>query len=455
MPRKTNEVKYIDLFAGLGGIRLGLEQALAERGMTGRCVFTAEIKKSALVALNRNFPGENIKETNIRKVKSSSLRRFNILLGGFPCQAFSSAGKQMGLADTRGTLFFEVARILQDRLQDVDGFILENVEGLVTHDRENNTDKEGRTIQTIMNVLTNDLGYNAQYVVLNAADFGIPQKRKRVYIVGCKKKFGKIDLQFVPIQHVGVGLFLEKGLPCLDNDFSKSLLRKYKPQQLLGKSLKDKRGGANNIHSWDINHKGPVTNQEKQFLNILLKERRKRSWADIIGITWMDGMPLTADQIRTFYDVPNLQELLDDLVEKKYLTLEYPRQQKVQSDDRGHTYYTRIPDVTKPKGYNIVTGKLSFEISKILNPEVPCNTLVAMDMSTNGVVDGNGIRHLTLREGLRFFGYPEDYSLEDFESPKKIKEGYDLIGNSVCVPVIKAIANRLLDCIYPKGVVNE
>lgn len=448
MNKKSKEVRFVDLFAGLGGIRLGLEQALAEKGLTPKCVFTAEIKRAALVALNRNFPGENITETNIRKIKTSKIKKFSILLGGFPCQAFSSAGKQMGLADTRGTLFFEVARILQERLADVDGFILENVEGLVTHNRDNRNEKEGRTIRTIMNVLTKDLGFNAQYVILNAADFGIPQNRKRVYIVGCKKEYGQVNLNFCPQKHIGVGSSLEKGLPCLNNSFSQLLLKHYKPKQLLGKSLKDKRGGKNNIHSWDFDYKGAVTNQEKQFLNLLLKERRKRSWADIIGIKWMDGMPLTTEQIRTFYDVPNLQELLDDLTQKKYLTLEHPKQQYTRTDSEGHTYTERLYDNTKPKGYNIVTGKLSFEISKILHPQTPCNTLVAMDMSTNGVVDVDGIRHITLREGLRFFGYPDSYSLEDFESPKKIDEGYDLIGNTVCVPVIKAVALRLLDNLY-------
>lgn len=447
---KRTTIQFIDLFAGLGGIRLGLEQAAHDRGLNTKCIFTAEIKKAALVAYNRNFPGENVSATNICEVEPSKIGDFSILLGGFPCQAFSYAGKQMGLADTRGTLFFEVARILKHNIKNVDGFILENVEGLVTHDREDLSDKEGRTIRIIMNVLRNELGFNAQYAVLNAADFGIPQRRKRVYIVGCKKKYGEVNLHFVPQKEVGVGRFLESGLPCLDNTFSQSLLSKYKTKQLLGKSLKDKRGGKNNIHSWDISHKGTVTNQEKQFLNMLLTERRKRSWADVIGIKWMDGMPLTTEQIRTFYDVPNLQELLDDLTEKKYLTLEHPKQQYTKTDADGHSYTIRIPDETKPKGYNIVTGKLSFEISKILHPDLPCNTIVAMDMSTNGVVDGKGIRHLSLREGLRFFGYPESYSLEDFDNPKKIKDGYDLIGNSVCVPVIKAIADRLLECIYPK-----
>lgn len=445
----SKEIRYIDLFSGLGGIRIGLEQALAEKGLKGKCVFTSEIKPAAIKAHNLNFIDEQIKAKDITKVKSTDIDYFTILLGGFPCQAFSMAGNQKGFADTRGTLFFDIQRILDGHLKSVDGFILENVEGLVTHDKENPEDKEGRTIKIIMHTLRKKLGFNADYVVLNAADFGVPQYRKRIYIVGCKKKYGKINLHFTPMKHVGVGDCLEQGLPCLDNRFSRKLLSLYPASQLNGMALKDKRGGARNIHSWDIEQKGSVSKKQKELLNLLLLERRKRKWAPEIGIEWMDGMPLTVDQIRSFYDVPNLQRMLDDLVKKKYLFLEHPKKRITHIDENGNTWTSRYPDVTLPKGYNIVTGKLSFEISSFLDVEKPANTIVAMDMNTLGVVDGNGIRHLTLREGLRLFGYPDEYTLEAFNaSPKTIKEGYDLIGNSVCVPVIKAVALRLLDKIY-------
>lgn len=437
---------FIDLFSGLGGIRIGFEQAVKGRGFEPKCVFTSEIKPAALVALNHNFPGEHIQATDITAVKSEDVRPFSVLLGGFPCQAFSSAGNQKGFADTRGTLFFDVARILNDHLKDVDGFILENVEGLVTHDREKPDDKEGRTIKVIMRVLREELKYNAEYVVLNAADFGVPQYRKRVYIVGCKKKFGKVNLKFKPQAHVGVGAFLEHGLETLDNDFSRSLLSAYSVDELNGRALKDKRGGEQNIHSWDIGKKGKVTEEEKKLLNMMVLERRKKKWAAEIGIDWMDGMPLTYDQIRTFYHGKDLQKMLNRLTEMKYLYLEHPKKKVWHEDERGNKWSTREPDVTKPKGYNIVTGKLSFEISSILDVNKPANTVVAMDMNTLGVVDGAGIRHLTLREGLRLFGYPDTYSLAPFEGDRKnVELGYDLIGNSVCVPVIKAIADRLLD----------
>jgi DNA (cytosine-5)-methyltransferase 1 len=159
----------------------------------------------------------------------------------------------------------------------------------------------------------------------------------------------------------------------------------------------------------------------------------------------MDGMPLTEEQIRTFHNVEDLQTMLDKLVEQGYLVLEHPKK-RIESENSTpeRVLYERIPDVTKPVGYNIVTGKLSFEFSRILNPEAVTPTLVAMDMVTIGVIDNGGIRKLTLREGLRLFGYPEDYSLCDFEDTQKgKKQGFDLLGNTVCVPVIKAVSERL------------
>lgn len=448
---------FIDLFAGLGGLRLGFEQALKERGFEGQCVFTSEIKSSAIKAYNHNFHDKKIEAVDITKVESSNIKPFNVLLGGFPCQAFSTAGVGKGFADTRGTMFFEVQRIIKNHLQSVDGFILENVEGLVTHDMREGEEYEdngqciGRTLATILHILRDDLGFNVSWAVINAADYGIPQRRKRIYIVGCKKKFGTVNLQFEKQPEVGIRDFIECGLPCLDNEFSKILLNKYKPEELCGMALKDKRGGKRNIHSWDIEMKGPVSKTQKELLNRMVCERRQHRWADIIGIDWMDGMPLTEQQIATFFPHPQLHMMLEDLAKKHYLVLEHPKQKVWHTDDNGNRWSTRVPDETKPKGYNIVTGKLSFEISSILDPEKPVNTIVAMDMNTIGVVDGKGIRHLTLREGLRLFGYPETYTLDFFNNEKDgINSGYDLLGNSVCVPVIKMIADRLIQKLYAK-----
>lgn len=442
------KITFIDLFAGLGGIRLGFEQAAKDLNIETECVFTSEIKESALIALRANFPNENIVKVDVTKVEAKDVPNFNILLGGFPCQAFSYAGKQRGFTDTRGTLFFEIERILKHHIKNVDGFILENVEGLIVHDKENRSDETGKTLKVILKVLRDKLGYNTDFVLLDSSDFGVPQVRKRVFIVGCKKKYGNVNLEFTPQPKPQIKNSLERNLKCIDNNFTKQLLSHFSVEELNGKFLKDKRGGVSNIHSWDFEYKGAVSPDQKKLLNLLFKQRRRKSWANIIGIDWMDGMPLTKSQIETFYPHENLQLLLDDLVDKQYLVLEYPKK-KVVNVVSGNSYSERIPDTTLPKGYNIVTGKLSFPISNILDIEKQAPTIVAMDMNTLGVVDGLGLRHLTLREGLRLFGYPETYTLDMFQSDRKsIHRGYDLLGNSVCVPVVTEVAKKLLLQIY-------
>lgn len=150
-------------------------------------------------------------------------------------------------------------------------------------------------------------------------------------------------------------------------------------------------------------------------------------------------MPLTLEQIRTFYDSEDLEAMVEDLVSKGYLKKEHPKKKEGSE---------RVQDTSLPLGYNIVAGKMSFQISKILSPDETAPTLVAMDMEHLYVVDGVGVRKLSLREGLRLFGYPEDYK---FDISRDL--GYDLLGNTVVVPVIQAVSNRVLS-IY-KGDVKE
>lgn len=424
-------IKFIDLFAGIGGIRKGFELACAERNIETECVFTSEIKPYAVDILSQNHPNETI-AGDITQVNAIDIPAFDFLLAGFPCQAFSAAGKRLGFQDTRGTLFFDVERILAQRKPY--GFVLENVEGLVNHDRENPHDKIGRTLKTILEHL-DALEYKVSWKVLNAKHFGVPQERKRIYIVGTKKSAPNLE-NFDHINSV-LGDILESGLPTSNSKFVKLLLKHYSVEELHGKAVKDKRGGDNNIHSWDIDYKGKTTKAEKDLLNHMMRERRKKKWAEEFGIDWMDGMPLTIDQIRTFHDAPNLEQMLEHLVELKYLRKEHP---KKKMGNR------REQDESLPLGYNIVAGKMSFEVGKVLDPKGIAPTLVAMDMQHLFVPDGNGIRPLSLREGLRLFGYPDDYKFDT-----SVENGYDLLGNTVVVPVIKEVAGRVLDIFMEDG----
>lgn len=412
-----NGVRYIDLFAGLGGIRIGFEQGFNKQGIKTRCVFSSEIKPYAIEAYKNHFQEDTV-WGDITKVSSDNIPDFDFLLAGFPCQPFSSAGKGLGFEDTRGTLFFEIERILRDKKPF--GFLLENVEGLVSHNK-------GETLSIIIKHLE-DLGYFVSCKLLDSQHFGLAQSRKRVYIVGTRNH--KINLNDFPEQIKKLSDILEVGIETTHSRFTKKLLEHYTTKDIIGKAIKDKRGGKNNIHSWDFELKGETSNEQRDLLNQLLKERRKQRWAAEIGIKWMDGMPLTMQQIDCFFPHPDLQKMLDDLVRKGYLTLEHPRKQ-----ENG----VRIPDETKPLGYNIVAGKLSFEFTRILDPNHIAPTLVAMDVAHLGVVDGTGIRKLTIREGQRLCGFPENYDLSFLKS----SEAFDLLGNTVCVPVIANIAERI------------
>jgi len=439
------EVKFIDLFAGIGGLRLGFETAFKEAGFQPKCVMTSEIKPHALKVLHHNFSHDYF-VGDITKVKNHEIPDFDFLLGGFPCQPFSAGGKRQGFVDTRGTLFFEIERILEDKKPY--GFILENVEGLVKHDLENKKEDYGRTLKVIVSKLEG-LGYNVAFKVLDSANFGLPQSRKRIFIVGTlgeQVRLDGFDISLSPIKSI-----LEKGLPTMDSKFVHLLLDHFSIEQLYGKSIKDKRGGDNNIHSWDIELKGPVSKEQAILLNILFKQRRKKKWAEEIGIDWMDGMPLTLEQIATFYEHPNLKEMLEDLVSKHYLKFEHPKSLVTEHTLLGDKTY-RVENKKLKPGYNIVSGKLSYAINKILDPNGIAPTLVATDMERLVVPDGNGLRSMTLREGLRLFGFPEW-----FEMPVPVNEGFDLLGNTVAVNVVKAVAENIAGVYLPiskKRVVN-
>lgn len=433
---KSNTVKFIDLFAGLGGIRLGFENAFKNNGIETECVMTSEIKPYAIKTLKNNF-NHDFFAGDIFEIDNNSIPDFDFLLGGFPCQPFSSGGKRHGFMDTRGTLFFEIERILREKKPY--GFILENVEGLVKHDLEYKTDKIGRTLKTILYTLEEDLGYKTSWKVFDSVEFGLPQSRKRIFIVGTKDEM--IELSGNEPKFQSLKNILETGLPTLKSDFIDKLLSHFSIDDLYGKSIKDKRGGDNNIHSWDIEIKGSVSKQQAEILNQLFKQRRKKQWAEEIGIDWMDGMPLTLNQINTFIELPaaELKSLLDDLSNKGYLKLEHPKKLVKKATQNGFTTH-REYDISKPKGYNIVTGKLSFEVNKVLDPNDIAPTLVATDVSRLAVPDGNGLRRLTIREGLRLFGYPEWY-----EIPTKEYDAFDLLGNTVAVPVVEFVANKLAE----------
>ena len=170
---------FIDLFAGIGGMRIAFEK------VGGECVFSSEWDKFAQQTYAANFG--DTPHGDITQVELTEVPRHDILIGGFPCQPFSHAGLKRGFEDTRGTLFFDVARIIDHRKPSM--VLLENVKGFTTHDK-------GRTMAVVKETLE-ELGYNVFHKVLNAKDFGVPQNRERVFIVAInKKKMGSIGFEY-------------------------------------------------------------------------------------------------------------------------------------------------------------------------------------------------------------------------------------------------------------------
>ncbi|MEA1880165.1 MAG: DNA cytosine methyltransferase [Campylobacterota bacterium] len=166
-----NSIAIVDLFAGIGGIRLGFQNATNRRI---DCVFSSEWNKYSVQTYQANH-GLEVVHGDITKVDEKDVPHHDILLAGFPCQPFSQAGLKKGFTDTRGTLFFDIARILKEKQPKA--FLLENVKQLRGHDK-------GKTLEIILQSLK-EIGYmNTQYTILKARDFGLPQNRERLYIVG-------------------------------------------------------------------------------------------------------------------------------------------------------------------------------------------------------------------------------------------------------------------------------
>ena len=213
-PNNDSKFTFIDLFAGIGGFRM----ALQNNG--GACVFSSEWDESAKQTYFENY-GE-VPFGDITKIDPKSIPDFEVLAGGFPCQPFSSIGKREGFKHkTQGTLFFYIAEIIKEKQPKA--FILENVTGLLTHD-------EGRTYETIMDVLQNELNYKVFPKVLNSADFGVPQERKRLYFVGFRSDIdsSKYKIPEGSGKKVGIGQFVEKDAhgPCISEHLQKSYIYK-------------------------------------------------------------------------------------------------------------------------------------------------------------------------------------------------------------------------------------
>lgn len=327
------KMKSIDLFAGIGGIRLGFEQAFKDKIET---VFVSEWDKHAAKTYQTNFLSPVTIHGDITKIDENDVPSFDICLAGFPCQAFSMAGNKKGFEDdykgmSRGTLFFDVVRICA--LHQPKVVFCENVKGLTHHDR-------GRTFKIIVGALE-QIGYNVKTKVLNSKDFGVPQNRERIYIVGFRKD-----------------------IDCTKFEFPK--------------------GDSNKVTIRDVLERDAVPSKyylSERYLNTLIKHKERH-----------------------------------------------------QNAGNGFGYEVR--DLDGIAGA-IVCGGMGRERNLLVDPRqnnmVPTTYIV-------GPINDKGIRKMTPREWARLQGFPDSFRLELADVHL-----YKQFGNSVTVPVIKAIARKIME----------
>ena len=411
-------IRFIDLFSGIGGMRLAFEAAARSLNLETECVLSSEINPDAQLVYQTNFC--DTPSGDIRLI--DKLPEHQILLAGFPCQSFSYAGKKAGFGDTRGTLFFEIVRLIDTFKPQA--FIFENVRGLVSHD-------SGQTLETIKGEMTSR-GYSFDYFVLNSSNFSLPQNRVRVYLVGVLNASPQFRLVsdlgpkdshssnhqqlslFYPLsQPVTVADILEDN-PDAKYDCSPEFVNALKQivnndfSRLHGMRLIDYRGG-NSIHSWELGLRGECSLDEIELMNLFILKRRNKEFGH-----HQDGKLLTKQQIATFFAHPNLDEILDSLVTKKYL-------------QRNNQLY-------KP-----VSGNFSFEVYKFLDPAKISVTVVASDANRLGVYHNDRVRRITPREAARLQGFPDSFSLHSNDD-----KAYHQMGNSVSVNVVKAVAEEVI-----------
>lgn len=321
----NEQVRFIDLFCGIGGIRIGMESQGFE------CVFSSDINVECQKTYEENFGEKPLGDITL--VDEKTVPNHDILCAGFPCQPFSISGKQKGFDDTRGTLFFEICRILNEKKPSV--VFLENVKHLVHHDH-------GKTLNTIITKLE-DLGYSVSWKVLNGADFGVAQNRERIIIIG----------------HLNGEKF----------DFDK------------------------------------VKTVKRKMLN-------------------------------EFLDTEGDFEFLDPT---EYTLLDNPKQQP----GSGLIFAGYRNKAIRKAGVRPGTEHLSRvhkQPNRIYSVKGIHPTLPSQESSGRFFVltEDNRVRKLTINECWRIMGFPEDY-----KKVSAIGEQYKQLGNSVCVPMIKAVAEEI------------
>jgi|TARA_B100001971_G_C18231330_1_gene564113 DNA (cytosine-5)-methyltransferase 1 len=405
-----NDFKFIDLFSGIGGFHLALES------LGGKCVLASEIDGYCKAVYKSNFPNTLIKG-DIAKLNASSSNKsdfkeimpdHDVLCAGFPCQPFSKAGKRLGLEDTRGTLFYHIAKIIERKRPEY--AILENVPNLIGHNG-------GKTWETISNVLMKDLGYIFDPIPLKFSPhlLGIPQIRERVFILASNK-------QDFPSKHA----------------FPVKVSRPMPPKCSINDDILSDDKKIDNINKYRL------TNKEIDIVEM---------WNDFIkGIEGpLPGFPVWADQFREDYDISDLPKWKQNfLIKNRKLyrdNKEFIDGWFKRHDDLNHLHQTHTKFEWQAGDSERDLWKLIFHFRpsglRVKRPDY-FPALVAITQTS---VVGKRKRRITPREAARLQSFPEDFVIHEDD-----RIAYKQFGNAVNVEVVKYLSSILLGIEYDKKV---
>lgn len=429
------EFNFVDLYAGIGGFRIALEK------LGGKCLGFSEIDKNAIHVYKQNFfnNSDEIELGTIENLEKLPFNDIDLIVGGVPCQAWSVAGKMKGFEDPRGKLWFDTIRVVKSNQPKA--FIFENVKGLADPRNKKSLDFLIEELEAV--------GYNLSYKILNSFDFGLPQNRERILIVGFRKDI-KLQSKFHFPDSLNKKIQLHQFLETkLANSKFNSTKKKFLTSELFGERIPpsrnklqknnelndffvfcDTRDGHSTIHSWDIIE---TTELEKKICVTILKNRRKKIYGE------SDGNPIPYVELKKL--IKELKHTdLTKLVEKGILR------------------------EVKSKGFEFVNSKNSSGINNIYRIYLPTarafSTLTAtgtrdmvstVDISSENIIDykakfikevykkGN-YRELTSRESANLQGFPNNFILHtDNRIAKK------QLGNAVSTNVIYHLAKNIID----------
>lgn len=374
------EFKFIDLFSGIGAFHIALEQ------LGGKCVFAADIDKNAVKVYNKNFHIDSM--CDVSKIDVDNIPEHDVLCAGFPCQPFSNAGHKLGFTDTRGTLFFEIERIL--KRHETKFIILENVKHLVKHDN-------GNTYKTIVNHLK-ELGYilTKEPVILSPHHFGIPQNRERIFIIGIHKKYLNkeyIDFEFPKSKHI------------------------------------------ESIYSVLDDYVSPEYNISDYEKNVFI------AWEEFKQTFNEFPHPVLTDEFGKTYDTSSFQQWKKDYCRKNR---EFYLQNKYKLDEWIKKYNV-LNFKTRDKKFEWQAGKnyssLYETLIQLRQSGIRCKkpeTFPALVAIVQTSIVGKFQRRITPREAARLQSFPESFILHENDAV-----AYKQLGNSANVEVIKYVANQL------------